>query len=75
MELFIDSADAKVVSELSEVLTVSGATTNPTIITRSGKTPEQVAAEMAEVLSPDQQLFMQVIAEDAEGMLAEAHRI
>ncbi|MBQ9621424.1 MAG: fructose-6-phosphate aldolase [Atopobiaceae bacterium] len=75
MELYLDTADAKVVAELSQVLTVAGATTNPTIITRSGKTPEQVAAEMAEVLSADQKLFMQVIAEDAEGMLAEAHRI
>lgn len=75
MELYLDTADAKVVAELSQVLTVAGATTNPTIITRSGKTPEQVAAEMIEVLSPDQKLFMQVIAEDAEGMLAEAHRI
>ena len=71
MELYLDTADARVVAELSQVLTVAGATTNPTIITRSGKTPEQVATEMAEVLSPDQKLFMQVIAEDAPGMLAE----
>lgn len=75
MELFLDTADANAVAELSEVLTVAGVTTNPTIITRSGKTPEQVAAEMVAVLAPDQKLFMQVIAEDAEGMIAEARRI
>ena len=75
MELFLDTADARAVAELSRTLTISGATTNPTIITRSGKSPEQVAAEMSEVLSPDQKLFMQVIATDAEGMLAEARHI
>ena len=75
MELYLDTADARAVAELSEVLTISGVTTNPTIITRSGKTPEQVAAEMSAVLSPNQKLFMQVIAEDAKGMLSEARRI
>lgn len=75
MELFLDTADATVVAELSEVLTIAGVTTNPTIITRSGKTPEQVAEEMCAVLSPDQKFFMQVIAEDADGMVAEARTI
>lgn len=61
MELFLDTADAKAVKQLSEVLTIAGATTNPTIITGSGKTPEQVAAEMCEALTPDQKFFMQVV--------------
>ena len=42
MELFLDTADAQAVKELSKTLTISGVTTNPTIITKSGKTPEQV---------------------------------
>ncbi len=75
MELFIDTADAQAVAELSEVLTIAGATTNPTIITRSGKTPAQVLDEMSAVLAPDQKLFMQVIASDAQGMLEEARHI
>ena len=75
MELFVDIADAQAVAELSEVLTIAGATTNPTIITRSGKTPEQVAKEMLAILSPNQKFFMQVIAEDLDGMLADARAI
>lgn len=75
MELFVDIADARAVAELSEVLTIAGATTNPTIITRSGKTPEQVAKEMLAILSPSQKFFMQVIAEDLDGMLADARAI
>lgn len=75
MELFLDTADAKAVKELSETLTIEGVTTNPTIITKSGKTPEQVAQEMLEVLSPDQKFFMQVIAQDMAGMVEEARKI
>lgn len=75
MELFLDTADARAVAELSETLTVAGATTNPTIITKSGKTPEQVAEEMLAVLRPDQKFFMQVLAEDFEGIMADARAI
>ena len=75
MELFLDTADASAFAELNEVLTIEGVTTNPTIITRSGKTPAEVAAQMDAVLAPNQKLFMQVIAEDAQGMLEEARRI
>ena len=40
MELFLDTADAQAVAEMSQYLTIAGVTTNPTIITKSGKTPE-----------------------------------
>ena len=75
VELFLDTADAQAVAELGEALTIAGVTTNPTIITRSGKTPEQVADEMLAVLAPGQKLFMQVLAEDFEGIMADAHAI
>lgn len=75
MELFLDTANAQAVAELSEILTVSGVTTNPTIITSSGKTPEQVAEEMLAILRPDQKFFMQVVAEDFEGIMADARAI
>ena len=75
MELILDTADAQAVHELSEMLTISGVTTNPTIITRSGKTPEQVCAEMDEVLAPEQKLFVQTVSTDYEGILAEGRQI
>ncbi|WP_028264408.1 transaldolase family protein [Atopobium fossor] len=75
MELVLDTADAQAVKEVSEVLTVSGVTTNPTIITKSGKTPEQVADEMLNVLSDDQTFFMQTVATDFDGMMADARKI
>ena len=75
MELFLDTADAQAVAELSQVLTIAGATTNPTIITKSGKTPEQVFEEMNAVLAPEQKLFMQAIATDFDGIMADARKI
>ncbi|MCH3944123.1 MAG: fructose-6-phosphate aldolase [Atopobiaceae bacterium] len=75
MELILDTADAGQVRELSDMLTITGVTTNPTIITRSGKTPEQVADDMLSVLSDDQLLFMQTVATDFDGIMADARRI
>lgn len=75
MELFLDTADAQAVKELSETLTIAGVTTNPTIITRSGKTLERVIDEMCKTLAPNQKSFFQVIATDFDGILEETRRI
>ena len=75
MELILDTADVQEVKRLSELLQVTGVTTNPTIITKSGKTPEQVVDEMLSVLNDDQLFFMQVIAQDFEGMMRDARKI
>ena len=42
MELIIDTADVQAIKEINELLTVTGVTTNPTIITKSNKEPEVV---------------------------------
>jgi fructose-6-phosphate aldolase 1/fructose-6-phosphate aldolase 2 len=75
MEFFIDSADIEAIRELCDFLPIDGVTTNPTIITKSGKAPEQVFAELAEVLSEDQKIIAQVVSRDYEGILSEAERI
>jgi TalC/MipB family fructose-6-phosphate aldolase len=75
MEFMLDTADAAAVKELCSMITVAGVTTNPTIITKSGKTPEQVADEMLSVLDDDQLFFMQTVATDFEGIMADARKI
>lgn len=75
MEFFIDSADIEAIRELCAFLPIDGVTTNPTIMTKSGKEPEQVLAELAEVLSEDQKIIAQVVSLDYEGILAEAQRL
>ena len=75
MEFFIDSADIEAIRELCSYLPIDGVTTNPTIITKSGKEPEQVFDELCEVLNEDQKIIAQVVSLDYEGILAEALKI
>ena len=75
MELFLDTANAQAVAELSKVLTIAGVTTNPTIITKSSKTAKQVFDEMNAVLAPEQKMFLQTVATDFDGIMDEARYI
>ena len=72
MEFILDTADLEAVKQLDELLTIEGVTTNPSIITKSGKTPEQVIKEFVEYLRPEQKFFVQVVSTDYEQMLEEA---
>lgn len=75
MEFILDTADLEAVKQLDEFLTIEGVTTNPSIITKSGKTPEQVIKEFVEYLRPEQKFFVQVVSTDYEQMLEEARYI
>ncbi len=75
MEFILDTADLEAVKQLDELLTIDGVTTNPSIITKSGKTPEQVIKEFVEYLRPEQKFFVQVVSTDYEQMLEEARYI
>ena len=75
MEFILDTADLEAVKLLDELLTIEGVTTNPSIITKSGKTPEQVIKEFVEYLRPEQKFFVQVVSTDYEQMLEEARYI
>ena len=75
MEFILDTADLEAVKQLDELLTIEGVTTNPSIITKSGKTTEQVIKEFVEYLRPEQKFFVQVVSTDYEQMLEEARYI
>ena len=75
MEFVLDTADIDEVKELDGLLTVAGVTTNPSIITKSGRKPEEVFAQLVDYLKPEQKLFAQTISTDYDGMLAEARHI
>ena len=75
MEFILDTADLEAVKQLDKLLTIDGVTTNPAIITRSGKQPEQVIKEFVEYLRPEQKFFVQVVSTDYEQMLEEARYI
>mgnify|MGYP002618258649 CR=1 FL=1 len=57
MELIIDSSNIEQIKELNELLTITGVTTNPTILTKSNREAMDVVKDLCEVLSEDQCLF------------------
>lgn len=75
MEFVLDTADLDAIKELDELINVAGVTTNPTIITKSGKQPEEVISALVDYLKPEQKLFFQTVSTDLEGMLEEARYI
>lgn len=75
MELILDSSDVEKIKELNDLLSITGVTTNPTIITKSGKEVETLIKELCDILSEDQLLFIQVVRTDYEGIMEEAKKI
>ncbi len=75
MEFILDTADLDAVKKLDELLTIAGVTTNPTIITKSGKSPEDVIRQFVDYLRPEQKFFVQVVSTEYQEMLDEARYI
>lgn len=75
MELIIDSSNIEQIKELNDLLTITGVTTNPTILTKSGKEAMDVVKDLCEVLSEDQLLFIQTVQTSFEGIMEEAKMI
>lgn len=75
MELIIDSSNIEQIKELNDLLTITGVTTNPTILTKSGREAMDVVKDLSEVLSEDQLLFIQTVQTSFEGIMEEAKMI
>lgn len=75
MELIIDSSNIEQIKELNDLLTITGITTNPTILTKSGREAMDVVKDLCEVLSEDQLLFIQTVQTSFEGIMEEAKMI
>lgn len=75
MELIIDSSNIEQIKELNDLLTITGVTTNPTILTKSGREAMDVVKDLCEVLSEDQLLFIQTVRTSFEGIMEEAKMI
>ena len=75
MKLIIDDADVNAIKRLVEYYPVDGVTTNPSILAASGRQPFEVLREIRDIIGPDMELHAQVVARDAEGMVADGKRI
>lgn len=72
MELYLDTADVAAVKRLSHILPLQGVTTNPSIVAKEGKPLWEVLPALRDALGGNGKLFAQVMASDAEQMVAEA---
>ena len=72
MKIFIDSADTYAIAKAFDTGLVDGVTTNPTLIMKSGRTPEDVYDELVAMGVPD--ISMEVYG-TADEMIAEGMRL
>lgn len=75
MEFILDTADVNEIKKLNELLTLTGVTTNPTIITKSKKSFQDTVKEILEILDEEQLFFVQAIAATCDEIVEEAKYI
>ncbi len=72
MKLFLDTADTKVIEKHFRTGLIDGITTNPSLILKSGKNPEDVYRQLVDIGLPD--ISMEVVGDQSE-MFDEAMRL
>ncbi len=76
MELLFDTANIEDIRQYIQYYPITGVTSNPSILKAEGKIDFFAHLKtIREIIGDDKTLHVQVIAEDAEGMIAEAHAI
>lgn len=76
MELLFDTANIEEIKKYNQCYPITGITSNPSILKAEGKIPFFThLREIRDIIGMEKSLHVQVIAEDAEGMLAEAAAI
>ncbi|GGE05490.1 putative transaldolase [Marinithermofilum abyssi] len=70
MKIFIDTADVNEIRKANELGVVSGVTTNPSLVAKSGRSFTEVLKEIVDIV--DGPVSAEVMSDDAEGMLKEA---
>lgn len=75
MKLIIDDAHIEQIKKIYEFYPVDGVTTNPSILAKNSRSPYEVLKEIREFIGSEAELHVQAVAETAEGMIEDAHRI
>ena len=71
MQLFVDTADLKEIREAAGMGVISGVTTNPTLLAKNGSGDVKSVIQEICRLVPEGPVSMEVVSDDAEGMLKE----
>ncbi|MEY8709856.1 fructose-6-phosphate aldolase [Mangrovibacter phragmitis] len=75
MELYLDTADIHAIKKLARILPLAGVTTNPSIVASSKQRPENLLPALYDALGGTGQLFAQVMADTAQGMVDDARKL
>lgn len=73
MEIFLDSADINEIKEAIKTPYIDGLTTNPSLVSKTGKTYEQISKEIVDAI--DGEVSLEVIATEYEKMIQEAKNL
>jgi len=73
MKIFIDTANVKEIKEAVSLGLIDGVTTNPTLMAKEGRSPEQVLKEICGLVSGP--VSAEVISLDSAGMVNEARQL
>lgn len=73
MKIFIDTANVKEIKEAASLGLIDGVTTNPTLMAKEGRDPQQVLKEICDLVSGP--VSAEVIALDSVGMVNEARQL
>lgn len=71
MELYLDTGNIEEIQYMVNILEVEGVTTNPTIVSKSGKEFTALIKEISEIIGDDKAIHAQVLSRDWEGMVKE----
>lgn len=73
MKFFLDTAIIEEIREVHELGILSGVTTNPSLIAKSGRVFEEVLQEILQIV--DGSVSAEVMSREASGMIAEGERL
>lgn len=73
MKLFIDTAHLDIIREVCQWGIVDGATTNPTLVSKTGREPRELYKEICDIVPGP--VSLECLAVDADGIVAEAQKL
>lgn len=75
MRFFIDTANLKEIQDALDMGILAGVTTNPTVISKSGKDFKTTIADISRLIGKERPIFAEVIATKAPEMIEEGRAI
>lgn len=73
MRLFLDTANIEEIREAASLGVIDGVTTNPSLVAKAGRTLEDVAKEICDIV--DGPISLEVVSTEAEAMVEEGKKL